>query len=289
MIYLSGCSAAGQSSGLTWAPKEPPDLGQPVARIGGVPLFGHQVVAEARRQGTTLKAALDRLVEQSLLAEVARAHGHWPPEASDDVEDALVQRLLERDIEPGLRLGAIPDAALRPLYDRVRDIFVHGRIVEVGLLAIYTGARMKDAALEERRQTASELAAYVAKKKPRTLEDFLAIGAEDNWKSRHVVARRLMQSLDRPMSRKIGEEIVKLRAIGQTTPLLTDEDGFFIARYIDEHPPENITFEQARPKLAEGYFERWRRQRFLEVTTAWVQQHRTEAYYDRLTKNDQGP
>lgn len=286
MVSIAACSAAGQPTSITWTPVESPDLGPPVARVGSVTLFGQQVVAEARRQGTTLRAALDRLIEQSLLAEVARGNGLWPPEASGEIEDALVQRILERDVEPGLRLGAIPDAALRPLYDRVRDTFVHGRLVEVGLLAIYTGARMKDDPLRERQQAANELADYVAKKKPKTLDDFLAIGREKEWKSRHVVANRLVQSLDKPLSRRIGEEIAKLRSVGQTTPLLTDEDGFFIARYIGERPPENVTFEQVRPKLAAGYFDRWRRQRFLEVTTQWIQQHRTEAYYDRLTKND---
>jgi hypothetical protein len=249
-------------------------------------LFGQQVVAEARRQGTTIKTALDRVIEQSLLAELARGSGPWPPEASGEIEDALVQRFLERDVEPSLRLGAIPDAALQPLYERVRDTFVHGRLVEVGLLAIYTGARMKDDSRKERQQTANELADYVTKKKPKTLDDFLAIGREKEWQSRHVVANRLVQSLDKPLSRRIGEEIAKLHAVAQTTPLLTDEDGFFIARYIGERPPETITFEQARPRLAEGYFDRWRRQRFLEVTTQWIQQHRVEAYYDRLSKND---
>jgi hypothetical protein len=92
-------------------------------------------------------------------------------------------------------------------------------------LAIYTGARMKDDPLKERQQTANELADYVAKKKPKTLDDFLAIGREKEWKSRHVVANRLLQSPDKPLSKKIGEEIAKLHSVGQTTPLLTDEDG----------------------------------------------------------------
>jgi hypothetical protein len=228
------------------------------------------------------------LVDEFLLAEVARKHEAWPPASSnlDDLSEAMVQRILEREFEPDLRPDKIPDSVLRPLYDRAKDVFVHPRLVDVAMLAIYTGALMKDAPRQERAQTAKELAAAVLKKKPKTLDEFMAIASEPEWHERHVVATKLTQGLDKPLSRPIGLEVAKLHDVGQMTPLMTDENGFFIARYVSDRPPKNVGFAEARPELADKYFDIWRRQRFMDFTGKLLQQHHVEAYYDRLPRSD---
>jgi hypothetical protein len=272
-----------------WVPVAAPDLGDVVARVGSVPIFAKQVLAEAQRSGKTPRDALAGLIDEDLLSDLARGLGRLPPPTDDpDVKDVLVERLLERDLEPSLDVSAIPDSALRPLYEKVRNSFVHPRLVEIGVLAVYTGELMKEAPRQARAATAAELADFVAKHPPRTLDDFSALARDGQWSKRHVVYNRVWQGPDRPFSKVVGTEVAKLDAAGQTTGLLSDETGFYIARYIGEKPPENVDFDKARPQIAAAYFERWRQEQFLSFTAKLMQKHTIVAHFDRIAPDEQG-
>jgi hypothetical protein len=287
LVGVVACSSRGQSPDVDWTPVAAPDLGAIVARVGEVPIFANQVLAEAKRTGKPPRQALTELVTLHLLAEHARQAGRGPVASSEpEVETVLVQRLLDRELEPLLRPTAIPDSVLRPLYDRVRDRFVHSRLVDIGVLAIYTGALMKDAPRRERTATAKALAAYLEAHPPASLDAFADIAKDPAWSSRDVVYSRFLQSDDRPLSRVVGEQLVKLQP-GETTRLLSDDDGFYLARYIGERPPENVRYQDARPKLLAGYLERWQQQKFLEYTDKLIQTHKVVAFFERL--NEQGP
>ena len=237
-----------------------------------------------------MRTALEALVAANLLAEVAREHGHILANASDpEVQSALVQRLLEKELEPNLRPEATPDNDLRPLYEKARQSFVHSRLVEIGLLGVYTGAPMKKEDREPREQTARELATYLKKHPAKTLDQFSAIARDPAWSGRKVVFNRFLQSTDSPLSKAVGAEVAQLRAPGDTTQLVVDVDGSFIARYISERPAEDITFDQARPKLLAGFYEHWRRQQFLEFTAKLVRLHRVEVHLDGLPKDESVP
>lgn len=289
-LMVMGCGPRGQVADPDWVPVPAADLGAVVARVGDVPIHAAQVLAEAKREGTSPRQALAALVDRQLLAEQARRDGWRPASASDpDVRTVLVQRILERDIEPKLRAEAIPDSVLRPIYDRARDTFVHPRLVDIGVLAIYTGPRMKDEPRRERARTARELDDHLRAHPPRSLAEFTAVASSPEWSSRSVVYSRFLQSPDRPLPPQVAREIVKLRTVGETSALLSDDNGFYIARYIDERPPENVTFEQTRDKLAAAYLKRWQVQEFLELTNRLVQARKVEAFFDRLPRNEQGP
>lgn len=261
-----------------------------MAWIGRVPIYSKQVEAEAKKAGMGPRAALNQLIEANLLAERARMDGHLPAGIDDfDVKSVLVQRFLENELEPRLRPEAVPDSALRPLYDRVIDNFVHPRLVEIGVLAIYTGALMKDEPRQKRAEFAQELAVHLAKQPANTLEEFAALAREPYWKERNVVFARQYQGLDKPFSKAVGIEAAKLQKTGDRTPLISDEDGYYIARYIDERPPENITFQQARSKLLASFYEHWRRQQFLEFTSKLMQVHKVEFHFDNLSTDEKGP
>lgn len=265
-----------------------PDLGVVVARVGQVPIFGSQVLAKARRTGKPVREALADVVTLHLLAERARQDGHRPAADTErEVESVLVQRLLEQELEPRLRREAVPDSVLRPLYERAKDTFVHSRLVEIGLLAVYTGARMKTEPRNERMAAARDLAAYLQAHPPPSLDAFAAIARNPAWSSRHVVYDRFLQSVNRPLSEAVGRQIAKLQAEGEMTHLLSDDDGFYVARYIDERPGESISFEQARPRLLDGYLKHWRQQQFREYTDRLLRAHKVVAFFERL--NQQGP
>jgi hypothetical protein len=290
LIGLGGCSSPKRVADMDWTPAPPPDLGDVVARVGQVPIYGSQVMAEAKRTGKSPRESLEDLVAFNLLAERARRDGLHPAGISEpDVKGALVQRLLERELEPKLRPEAVPDSALRPLYERAKDVFVHPRLVEIGVLSIYTGALMKGEMRQERERNAKDLATFLQEHPAKSLHDFSAVAGDPAWSARNVVYDRFFQGLDRPLSRTIGEEVAKLHAVGETTRQLSDENGLFIARYISERPPEDVTFEQARGKLLAAFHEQWQQQQFLEFTAKLMEAHKVEAYFDRLPPNEQGP
>ena len=288
-LTIANCSSPRQVAEDEWIPAPPPDLGDTVARIGRVPIFTKQVQAEAKRTGKTVRAALNDLIAINLLAEHARQQGFALVESTDpDVQSALVQRLIERDLEPNLRPTSTPDSALRPLWERARESFVHPRLVEIGVLAVYTGALMKKDERETREHAAQALAVFLHSHPARTLDEFVAVARDPVWSARKVVFNRLLQSPDKPLSKKVGAEVAKLRAPDDTTPLIIDENGGFIARYIGERPPEDITFEQARGKLLAGFYEQWSRQEFLNFTARLMTLHRIETHFDRLSTNENG-
>jgi hypothetical protein len=287
VLGLANCTRAQPVSQPQWHPSAAPDLGTVVARVGGVPIFARQVLAEAKRSGTPAREALASMIDANVLAEGVRSRG-WIPATSDDfeVESALVQRFVERDLEASFEPSAMPDKDLRPLYDRLLDRYVHPRLVELGILAIYTGPLMKDERWTARKHTAQDLAAYLAKHPPKTLDDFAAIAKEREWSDRAVVYNRTIQGPDRPFPKVVGTEALKLRAPGQTTPLVWDETGFYIARYIDEKAPENVSYEQARGELATAYFEKWTQEQFSAFTSKLAQAHKLEVHFDRIVPDE---
>jgi hypothetical protein len=74
----------------------------------------------------------------------------------------------------------------------------------------------------------------------------------------------------------------RLHTKGETSPLIVDDSGFHIARYIDEKPPVDVPFEKARPEILAGYFPVWRRQRFINWTGQLGSNHGAEVFTDRL-------
>jgi hypothetical protein len=288
-LSLASCASPRQTAEQEWAPSPSADLGDVVARVGQVPIFAKQIEAEAKKSGKSVRTALDDLIASYLMAERARLQGFAPAGVSDlEVQSACVQRLLEKELDPNLRPEAVPDRDLRPLYERAREGFEHPRLVEIGILAVYTGARMQQEDRGPREQTARDLALYLKKHSTKTLDEFAAVARDPLWSGRSVVYVRMFQGADRPLSKAVGAEVGKLHAPGDTTPLVVDTDGSFIARYISERPAENVTFEQVRGKLLSGFYEHWRRQQFLDFTTRLAQQHKVETYPDRLPSNEKG-
>jgi len=287
VLGLASCTRAQPSTETAWVPAAASDLGAVVAKVGGVPILAEQVLAEGKRTGRPVREALTSLLDANVTAEAIRRRGGTPAPSDDfEVESVAVQRFVERDLESKFDPDAMPDKDLRPLYDRLRDRFVHPRLVEIGILAIYTGPLMKDARWTERKKTSQDLAAYLAKQSPKTLDDFAAVAKDPQWADRAVVYRRAVQGPDRPFPKVVGDEALKLRSPGQTTPLVSDETGFYIARYIDEQAPENVSFEQARGELAAAYFDKWTQEQFLAFTARLVQAHKVEVYFDRIVPNE---
>jgi hypothetical protein len=80
----------------------------------------------------------------------------------------------------------------------------------------------------------------------------------------------------------VGEALQKLHRPGETSPLIIDESGYHLARYITEQPARNLSFEQARAELVTTMYPHWKRQRFIDWTKILGANHKIEIFADRL-------
>ena len=275
-----------------WTPRPAADLGAAVAKVADRPIFAAEVAGQSARTGLPVAQALQQIIAFELLAERARNHPARSP-AEDDAstpadvtgQRLLVERLLEQEFEPGIRKQDVPEADLRKIYQQNLPKFVHPRLVEVALLSVYTGPGMKPGPRARAEATAHDLFDHVTKRPLQTAEDFEAIAKDKTWAERKVAYWHLVQGPDRrygPFGENLGQALQKLHTKGETSPLIVDDSGFHIARFIAEKPPLDVSFTKARDELLEGYYPVWRHQRFVAWTTDLGSKHGVEVYGDRL-------
>ncbi len=284
-----GCAKRGPPSETPWVPETAPDLGSMVARVGSVLIYAREVEAQMAISESTPREALDELIVLHLLAEKAHRKIPFRPDWLDpELRSALAERLVERDIWPRIQRDSVPDQELRSIYQAAIETFVHPRLVDAGFLIVFTGARMKPEPRAERAKAAGALAATVASRRIAGPEDFEAIAKDPAWAARNVDYRRLLQGPNQPFSRKVGAEVVKLKVPGDTTRLIEDIDGFFLATYAGERPAENVSFAEAREELRQRYYTRWRAQRLDQLTRKLTEGHHVESHPQLLNQRAPG-
>lgn len=281
-VCVAGCDDRAAPLAVPWVPEAVADLGPEVARVGEVPIFTSEVAAQASRTGKSPRAALDDLVAFHLLAEQLRAE--WPPtDASSREERAriLVQRFMERNFEPVTRLEDMPDAEVRKLYDAAKDKFVHPRLVEVAVLSITPGKRAGAEVREAARKTMLDVKVALDARKERTPADMQTLASEPKWRDRRLQFFQFLQAHDQPYTAKFGAVVEKMKP-GETSAVISDEYGFYIARYVSERPPQNTKFEEVRDQLRQGHYARWRQEKFLELIQQVASRHEVEIHPVRL-------
>jgi hypothetical protein len=268
------------------------DLDEPrspaAARVGDVVITVADVERQARASGADARAALEELVRFELLAAEARRHGVGLPSVRDDeIRAAMVRRLLARELEPTLRKRDVPEAELRARYEENRNYFEHGRLVEVQMLALFVGRVRKESKREQITRDAAALAAFVAAHPPQTNEEFAAIAEQREWADRGVMTMRKLQTPPGPGATPFGSPVADaihaLSAPGQMTKLMSDADGYYIARYLSERPAKHVSFEAARAEIVEKYYEVWRQQRFAALAAQLGRKYHAEVFAERLT------
>ncbi len=278
VVALSSCTR-GASPSLAPATRAATAADPALARVGDVAILRSDVATQMRATGQNERAALDDLIHFELLA---RAAAQSVSPADHDVRAAteamLVQRYIETDLEPHLGKADIPDDVLRGVYDRALKIFVHPRLVDVATLSVYTGARMKPEPRARATAAAHALDELLRRSPRHTVDEFESIARDPAWKERKVQYSRTWQAIDDPFPAEFGREAQRLARPGDVTPMVAAQTGFHVALYLGERPSENVTFAEARDRLRDEIYERWRTGRFLEFTQAAAGAHTIEAY-----------
>lgn len=256
--------------GCQTSPPGPPKDRAPtlVASGDGVSVTAADLQTAVRLSGRPPREVLAQMIAFELLAaEAARRGIELGPEDQDHLRQVEVQRFLAARIEPRLAPSQISDAEVRELYEKGRGQYVHPRLVKVALLAVFTGARMKPESRKREEGTARALAEAVAKEDDKSSELFARLGHEPDWMQRHVSFGEIWQAAggDHPYPRIFGDAVAGLRRPGDTTPLVCDESGCYLGRYIDERAAENIAYEDVASTLRTAMTQPWQRRRFVEL------------------------
>jgi PPIC-type PPIASE domain len=281
LLLLLACGRP-SSTTLPWVPSAN-DRGPVVARVGEIPIYAADVAAQAAATKKPARAALDELIAFQLLAERHRAA--WPPAdpaAEQTRREILVQRLLEREFEPKVRLEDLPDAEVRKLYDRAIGTFVHPRLVEVAVLDITFGRKATAEARAAARQAAAAVRAAAVARRARTPDELMFLAGQPEWQAKQVRFFKFLQSHDKPYSAHFGDEVAKLKSAGELSGVIEDDIGVYVALYVSERPAESTPFEKVRGMLRDGYYPRWRQLRFQELIDGLATQHEVEVHPDLL-------
>lgn len=280
-LLVAACTNHDSLAEGDWTPSPAPDLGPVVARVGDVSIFALQVKARAMRLGLSAQEALEELVDLHALAERARSKPRRQP-ADSGVQGAMVQRFLEREFETTARPQDVPEQDIRRLYEAAKDRFVHPRFVQVAALSLAVNAQSSRGERARVATLARDLMARVSATSDRSPEAFAAIAADPTWKEKGIRFGRFAQGPDKPLSARVGQAVAQLKAAGDTTGLIEDDLGFYIARFVAEIPAANVSFEQSHDELRDGYYPQWRAQHFLDFAKKTAADHRVEIHTSRL-------
>jgi hypothetical protein len=271
-----GCGGRGHvpaSSDLSrWRPNVAP--GDPVvATVRGAPIFASQLAAHARSTGLPRRAALDDLVHQELLFAEARRRGYDRDAAAVQAERETMVRLFvarefgDKTTDP----GGIPEADLRPVYDKSVEFFQHERMARVWNVctspqqarAIYDDARAHPPADKQAFQAIAR--AHGATAEEVFLEE-TSRGYEEKWR------KALFAAIHKRGDVMAPAHLPELRFPCTDHVAWTEE---FL-------PPRHDSFEQARAEVAQKIWSDWRKNAFARWLAQLARQHQVEIHAENL-------
>lgn len=174
-LALTACSSSGGAGGANSVLPPPPPRGAIVARVANEPVTAEELRAFARRERISdVRVALDRFIDQRLLAQRAIAQGALQTAPIVDLaRRAAVQTLLIQAIEARFTEQNIPPAALEQARRTVGFRLTHGPISDV-VHAVVTppqGAVAIDDPAARRARAEAIRSALLATQGPLTIEE----------------------------------------------------------------------------------------------------------------------
>jgi hypothetical protein len=229
------------------AGSETPPSDRVVALVDGVAIGVDDVrdLIERADGGIDAGAALEALVSQELLAAEAERRGFGRrSEVTHEQRAALARALLDRRAQ-AITLDTI-DGQLREVYESQLDRFVHGPKRRVVHALARTGKkRLTD-------EQAVELIGRVheAVRDALTAEEFLAAArplvAEHGKKKLRVEMLRPFHSASKRLAAPFVQTAFDLPGPGHVSEPFPTKFGWHVLLVIEELPPANVPFEEAR-------------------------------------------
>jgi peptidyl-prolyl cis-trans isomerase C len=257
----------------------PPET-EVVATVNGQPITIADVTAQARATGKAPKEALEDLVRAEALVQVADQRGlAGDPEVRRRAREEMTRRYLndtfEKEVTPET---AVTTADIRKAYQQASGRLVHPLLKEVDHILVKSArADDKAAALaaEIRQRALATRSADDFNKVTEQLRDAAKAAGFDLLNERVVTAR---QGWTVEEFAKASFEL----KVGEISPVTRTSFGYHVIRLQREIPAENVTIEQATPRIREDLYPKARAREFQRWVERLAMKHQVTLYPERL-------
>jgi peptidyl-prolyl cis-trans isomerase C len=280
---LFGCRKPPPPPDITALPSQTVPPEQVAAVVDGHPISLEDVAAQARAAGTSASEALSALVRAELLAREAERRGmvkdrevQWV--GRRESVRAYLSHTFEKEVTPET---AVDEAHLRKAYEQKRGRLVHPLIKQVSHILITTDK--EDPVARGLMDKVHDQAV-----KAKTQEEFEKIG-HDNADA--VRAAGFSLTVQQGFTGREGwteepfaKAAFELKQPGDVSRVVRTKFGYHVIRLIRDQPAENITFEQAEPKIRADLFGPAQQRAFQKLLGDLEKQHQVAVYPERLSQ-----
>jgi len=244
-ILLALCSVApAPAAGPAYDPAEV------LARVGGHAITAREVVDEvARARGSasagsaaeSVTRALDSLVREAALAQVARAEKiDARPDVRRDIDRLLGSRLRAERLEPQIAAVAVGDADVEAWYRAHAEELRQPRRIRGAVVRVASSAK-EPAERRAKRRALAEAALEGATALPAGTPAFGAVAARlsDDAATRYRGGETgwlVEGAIEERWPRPVVEALFALDAPGKLGPVVEDPSGFWLVRLVEQRP-----------------------------------------------------
>ncbi|MEO9197025.1 MAG: peptidylprolyl isomerase [Polyangia bacterium] len=251
-----------------------------VATVDGRPIHASDVKLQAESADTDARTALAALVDAEVLAGQALRDGFY---TSFDVVEARreqeARRFIVTRFEP--ETAAVPDQAMRRVYDREKLFFDHPEFVEVWNLVALSG---KAAPPADKAKAHAQIVELVARAQDcATDADFQALASSAPGEI-PVKAEELTFPRVGVVEDSFAAAAFLLTKPGQTSPPVETSYGWHLIRLVRHEAERHTSFEAAKPELRASALVEYRQSKLASLTQDLMEKHGVVVHPERLEK-----
>lgn len=286
LAALAGCGAkpaespAASSVPEAAAPADP-RLAEVVATVDGRPIRVADVEAQLRAAGGTPRAALEALIDaEAAASEAARRGLASDPEVIEAERRELARRYLQLGFEREVTPANVTEDELRHAYEKNRWKLVHGEVRRTYHILAQVGT----AEGPEKRAIARARAEEVARRarKVTSAAEFQALGPALSDQALTLRVEPFGTERSGQAVKEFADAAFALGRPGDVSGVVETQFGYHVI-YLDEIvAPENITYEQALPRLREGLWPAVQRRELGKLIDRLRAQHQIVQFPDKL-------
>ena len=238
--------------------------------------------------GLTLEQAVEKLIEQQLLANEAAHRGYATHfDVIAERKKALVRGLLDK-ISKKISAQDVDNNLIRERYEKKKKTYVHSKLRRVIHIVARTGAKNAKKNKGFKNETDAEDVARQIAESVRDVTDLAEfIKIVEFFKMEH--GKRLKIETLPPFSKtntgfapEFVEAAFSVEGPGHTSDAFKTTFGWHVLFAIEDLPPENIKFEEVRDNLAQELIPLKKKKTFDEIMTRVLNKTDTFIYEKNL-------
>lgn len=290
-MALCGCARRPPAAPKGRLPLPDPGAGPPeaevVATVNGRPITIADVAAQARAASQAPAEALEALLRAEAVAQLADERGlAGDPEVQRAARQEMARRYLQDSFEREYTPESVVSAAdIRKAYDQAKGRLVHPLLKEVDHILVRTAAASDKAAalsaeIHQAAAAAPDLDAFKKVAEERR-EAAKAQGFE-------LISERVVTGREGWTAEPFAKAAFDLQKPGDLSPVVQTTFGYHVIRLRREIPAENVTLEEATPRIRKDLYPRLRAREFERWVERQAVKHQVLQHPDRLTALQQG-